>query len=175
LVQTGMRVAECAALTLGAIELSERSGWIAILDGKGRKQRSVPANGTVRSALADYLAPEWDIPPTVKALAAAWPDQPRDTPLWLGQRGPMTVRSISRTVAELVVPLARRGLIGADTTAHTLRHTFATIYLQDNPGDLVGLASLLGHSSIKTTQIYVQQSDEELHRKVERGRLNAYT
>jgi integrase len=36
---------------------------------------------------------------------------------------------------------------------HVLRHTFATRYLEANPGDLRGLAALLGHSSLNTVMI----------------------
>lgn len=60
------------------------------------------------------------------------------------------------------------------TSAHTLRHTFATHYLKTHPGDLVGLASLLGHSSLNTTRLYVQPTAEELAQKVEDLSLNAY-
>jgi integrase len=36
------------------------------------------------------------------------------------------------------------------------------------------LAALLGHSSIEIMRIYVEHTAEELARRVERGRLNAY-
>ena len=174
LAQTGMRLSECAALRLGDIAITERMGQIIIRAGKGNKQRKVPANASVRGALAEYLGLRWDVAPTIKAVLVVWEDRPGDTPLWVGQRGALSARSIARTIEELVAPLARRGLLPDGTSAHTLRHTFATSYLADNPGDLVGLAALLGHSSLETTRIYVEQTDEELARRVEAGRLNAY-
>ncbi len=62
----------------------------------------------------------------------------------------------------------------AVTTPHTLRHTFSTRYLVRHPGDLVGLAWLLGHSSVRTTQIYVQPTEEEMAERVSQIDLNAY-
>ncbi|MDP9350189.1 MAG: tyrosine-type recombinase/integrase [Chloroflexota bacterium] len=53
-----------------------------------------------------------------------------------------------------------RQLLPPDASAHTLRHTFAMFYLKDNLGDLVGLATILGHSSLDTTRIYAQHSAE---------------
>ncbi len=47
-------------------------------------------------------------------------------------------------------------------------------YLKDDPGDLVGLATLLGHSSLDTTRIYGQHSAEYLASRVDRLALNAY-
>ncbi len=47
-------------------------------------------------------------------------------------------------------------------------------YLNDNPGDLVGLATLLGHTSLDTTRIYTQHCEEYLASRVDRLALNAY-
>jgi len=52
-------------------------------------------------------------------------------------------------------------------TPHVLRHTFATRYLERNPGDLRGLAALLGHRSLDTVMVYTQPTIEELTRRME--------
>ncbi|MBK7916696.1 MAG: tyrosine-type recombinase/integrase [Chloroflexi bacterium] len=70
--------------------------------------------------------------------------------------------------------LHRLGQVPAEATPHSLRHTFATRYLLRHPGDLVGLARLLGHTSIQTTQIYVQPTEAEMARRVSQIDLNAY-
>jgi integrase/recombinase XerC len=67
-----------------------------------------------------------------------------------------------------------RGLVPQNTSAHTLRHTFAQTYLAEYPGDLVGLATLLGHTSLDTTRLY-KPSIEQLTGRVEHLPLNAYT
>jgi integrase/recombinase XerC len=65
-------------------------------------------------------------------------------------------------------------LVPVETSAHTLRHTFARNYLAQYPGDLVGLATLLGHSSLDTTKLYSQPTVSQLSTRVEQLKINAY-
>lgn len=55
-----------------------------------------------------------------------------------------------------------------------MSHTFATRYLAAHQDDLVGLAHLLGRSSLAATMIYVQPTEDELAARVDRIDLNAY-
>jgi site-specific recombinase XerD len=195
LLQTGMRIGECAALSERDITFGERGGAVTIRAGKGNKARTVPLNGTARAALAGYLAPQLGVEPTIKAVAAAWPQHrfsragrrptewARDTeserngtaPLFLSQKGQrLDSTAIWRMFIGLVDACAIRGLVRSDTTPHALRHTFGRCYLAAHPGDLVGLARLLGHSSLDTTSIYTQPTADELALKVEQLPLNAY-
>jgi site-specific recombinase XerD len=176
MVQTGVRIGECQALCLGDIQMTERHGWMTIRLGKGKKTRKVPLNASVRQALAEYLGPLWGVEATLKAVTKTWFEQPATDPLWWSQKGgSLSSRTISVMIETLVNSCAQRNLVPADTTPHTLRHTFATNYLKDHPGDLVGLGVLLGHSSLETTRIYVQPSADDLQQRVEATRLNAYS
>jgi len=91
LMQTGIRLGECAALTFEDITFGERSGTLQVRAGKGNKARSVPLNASAREALAAYVAPRLEIDkPTLKAVASKWP-KPKSSqsfgPLWLSQKG----------------------------------------------------------------------------------------
>jgi site-specific recombinase XerD len=176
LVQTGIRISECVALRLADVQMSERQGQITVRAGKGNKVRVVPLNASARRALLEYLAARWSVAAEWKSVLTAWTSQPVTTPLWRSQKGNrLSVRAMSGVVEQLVELCVRRKLVPEDTSAHTLRHTFATNYLKDYPGDLVGLAALLGHSSLETTRIYVQPSADDLAQRVESTRLNAYS
>lgn len=178
LLQTGMRIGECQALTFEDITFGQKSGTVTIRAGKGNKARQVPLNGSARAALACYAAPLLGVDGSMKAVAAAWPRCRRGQPpfpLWRSQKGnPLSSVAIWRVVKGLVHECAARGLVPPDTTPHVLRHTFAHRYLDQHRGDLVGLARLLGHVDLSTTQIYVQPTAKELAKRVEQLPLNAY-
>jgi site-specific recombinase XerD len=112
LLQTGIRLSECAALTLGDITFGERNGTLRVRAGKGNKARSVPLKASAREALAAYLS---------------------------------------------------------------LRLSSARSYLAQYPGDVVGLATLLGHSSLDTTRLYCQPEASQLAARVEQLDINAYS
>ncbi len=151
LVGASLRVGELLALKVGDVTLGERSGKVVIRRGKHRGYRTVPLTTSVRKALTAWLEahPQADDP---------------DAPLWLGQRGPLTDRS---AINRMLAKYARRAGV-KPFGPHVLRHTFATRYLAANPGDLRGLAALLGHSSLNTVMIYTEPRLEDLSGRMER-------
>ncbi len=177
LVQTGMRLGECSALTLGDITCGERSGNALIRAGKGNKVRRVPLNASAREALAAYVGPRLEVERvSLKAVAARWPTEnslrSREA-LFLSQKGgALTSSAMGQLIAELVVAAGDR--VPAETSAHHLRHTFARNYLAHYPGDVVGLATLLGHSSLDTTRLYSEPAAAELAGRLEGLALNMY-
>jgi len=56
---------------------------------------------------------------------------------------------------------------------HMLRHTFATVFLE-NGGSLVSLQRLLGHTSLKTTEIYLHMSFKHLKEDYEKASHKFY-
>jgi site-specific recombinase XerD len=132
LLQTGIRLSECAALAFEDITFGERSGLLCIRAGKGNKARSVPLNASAREALAAYVAPRLGMEKSsLKAVAARWP-KPKSPeahePIFLSQKGgALTTSAMGQMIAELVK--AAGDLVPEETSAHTLRHTFARSYL----------------------------------------------
>lgn len=52
--------------------------------------------------------------------------------------------------------------------AHSFRHLFAKMFLEEYNGSIAELADILGHNSLETTRIYAKTTDEEKRRKLEK-------
>jgi site-specific recombinase XerD len=160
MLQAGLRVGEVAALKVGDITMSDRSGSVRIRQGKGLKARDVPLNATARRALKQHL--------DHRQVGRQVPG--RDAPLFVSSRE--TAMPV-RTIQSVIASIARRArLKRVAVSAHTLRHSFALGYLRDNPGKLLELAGLLGHESLDTTVVYTRPSRDDLAADLERSHLN---
>lgn len=122
LLDTGMRRGECAGLKVADIDLDHN---IAVVMGKGRRQRACPFGTKTARDLDRYLRERGKHP------AAALPN------LWLGHSGPMSESGIYQTVQKR----AEQAGVGHLYT-HLFRHTYAHQWLASggNEGDLMRLA-----------------------------------
>ena len=153
LAGTGLRVSEALTLSVADVLLDARPPHLVVRAGKGGQSRRVPLTAEVGRALRDYLADLARRGLSVKA----------DASLWLGQRGALRNPS---TINKLLAGYADQVGV-ADVTPHTLRHTFATNYLDKHPGDVRGLAAILGHADLRTTMIYTEPDLATLARRME--------
>jgi site-specific recombinase XerD len=118
--------------------------------GKGRKVRVVPVGEIALGALDRYLQQGRS-----RLTSGAETDY-----LFLSRSGrPLSSSDVQRRLARC---LARAG-VPAGTTPHTLRHSFAT-HLLEGGADLRVIQELLGHSSLRTTQVYTHVSAAHLRR-----------
>ena len=144
---TGVRVSELTGISLQNLDLHEQ--YILVF-GKGAKERIIPIGRMAVTALSSYLLESR--PLLYKKNAAA------SDALFLNNSGtPLSDRSVRRVLDKYVELLA----VHKRVTPHTLRHSFAT-HLLDNGADLRSVQELLGHVSLKTTQIYTHVSSERL-------------
>ncbi len=151
---TGMRVSELAALQRDQINLKRDELSIR---GKGDKLRIVFLSGRSRAAIKEYLELREDENPSLfirHDRAAPNPDTIEDANR---EVGPLTPRSVER----LVRFYATAAGIPKKVSPHTLRHSFATDLLM-NGADIRSVQSLLGHTSITTTQIYTHVTNRQL-------------
>jgi integrase/recombinase XerC len=147
LYASGLRVSELAGLDLRRINFGD--GMLRVR-GKGRKERIVPFGSKARQALDDYL------PVREKVMIES---KKRDqTALFLNAHGDrLTTRSVDRLVKKYV----RRFGPNVKTSAHSLRHAFASHLLAEG-ADLRAIQEMLGHQSLATTQKYTQVSIKQL-------------
>jgi integrase/recombinase XerC len=140
---SGLRLSELAGLTLGAVDLADRT--VSVL-GKGNKARIVPVGRHAIDALKHWLRER-----------ARWARTATDA-LFVGRSGrPLSARAVQLRVAAW----GRRQGIGVHVHPHMFRHSFAT-HLLESSGDLRGVQELLGHADIGTTQIYTHLDFQHL-------------
>lgn len=141
----GLRLAELANLKIGDISADYRT--IRIL-GKGEKERIVPLIGRMGEILKKYFSQFSSQNICIGQKKA----------LILSKKGePISERTIQRIVDR---KLKGAGIQGK-TSPHILRHTFAT-HLLNEGADLREIQELLGHSSLKATQVYTHTNIEKL-------------
>ena len=149
LYATGCRASEVSNLRPDDVHLSQ---GFCLARGKGDKERLVPLGRRAVAAVQEYLNHER---PKLVAAAAVPPRW-----LLLSRRG----RRLRRErIWELVKQYALR--VGAPSSIgpHTLRHSFATHMLAGG-ADLRQVQEMLGHASIRTTQIYTHVDTSRLKR-----------
>ena len=139
LISTGIRIQEASLITLNDISLQEKT---IIIHGKGRKERQLfILNKYVLSSLKNWL--------TIRKTSS-----PKCNNIFINKYGnPLSIHSIENIFRKYKT----LSNINIKATPHYLRHTFATNLLT-NGADLRSVQEILGHSSISTTQIYLEIS-----------------
>ena len=139
----GLRISELVGLNVTDV----RGNQLRVL-GKGNKERMLFLNEACQSALEDWLT-ERSMLTLVDQNALFVTLQNR--------------RRISRAAVHKLVKkhLAAAGLDSTQYSAHKLRHTAATLMLQ-NGVDVRTLQEVLGHDHLNTTQIYTHVDNDDL-------------
>lgn len=133
----GLRASEAAGVTLSSIDIN--LGVMRVF-GKGSKERIALVGKPALEAVQRYLT---DLRPRLVK-----PDRPTDV-MFLSQNGRPLERVAIWQRVQKAAKLAGLGHVHP----HMLRHSFAT-HLLAGGADLRVVQELLGHSNLKTTQIY---------------------
>ncbi len=174
LFSTGLRVSELINLKRDNVNLKRDEFTVT---GKGRKSRVVFMSEQAKYWITKYLTARKDLNPYLfishdKRRGKQAPSLGKEGPKagranagpgsgkvsgGGGHDEPLTQRSMQRIVHKY----AKAAGITKNVTPHTLRHSYATDLLQ-NGADIRSVQTMLGHSSITTTQIYTHITDREL-------------
>lgn len=146
---SGVRVSELCGLKVDDLDLQR---GVALVFGKGSKERLVPLHDLMQRLLADYLE--------------KWRPQfvPRSPFLFLNRSGNGLTRQF---IWKLVKKYTNLAGVRTTVSPHTFRHSFAT-HLLEGGADLRSVQILLGHASLSATEIYTHVDAARLlaiHRK----------
>lgn len=151
----GLRISELVGLNV-----SDYRGESLRVVGKGNKERTVYLNDACRDAIDNYLS--------VRKLLVP----PRVTAMFLSnRRARMSCDSVQVMVKK---NLTKAGLDASLYSTHKLRHTAATLMLQ-NGVDVRTLQEVLGHENLNTTQIYTHIDNAELRTAAEANPLSHFS
>ena len=139
LFATGVRVSELCSLTPTQIDFTTHK---IIINGKGSKERILQiGNEDVKKILSEYYAAfKTDITKT------GW--------FFINR---LHKRYSEESVRNMIVKYLKLANIDMHVTPHMFRHSFATLLLESDV-DIRYIQKMLGHSSIKTTEIYTNVS-----------------
>ncbi len=145
LYATGLRVSELVSLRMHNIDFER--GTLRVR-GKGDKDRVVPI-----AAPALALVRHW-----ATVARGTFVRDPAEEGLFLTRLGRPMTRMRFHQLLKGYLPGAG---VPRETSAHTLRHSFAT-HMMEGGADLRVIQELLGHASLATTEIYTHVSTERL-------------
>ena len=138
---TGMRVTEIISLDVADVHMDE--GFVTCQNAG--KQRNIPLGSISIKALKEYID---------DARPIMIKDE-NETALFVNVNGKRLTRQGFWKIVKFYKEQAH---ITKDITPHVLRHSFATHLLQ-NGADLKAIQTMLGHSDISSTQVYMQFQD----------------
>ena len=141
---TGMRVTEIISLNVEDVNVEE--GYVTCK--QGAKQRNIPLGSLSLKALKEYMND------ARKVLIK----NDKEKALFVNVNGRRLTR---QGFWKIVKYYKEQAHITKDITPHVLRHSFATHLLQ-NGADLKAIQTMLGHSDISSTQVYMQFQDPGL-------------
>ena len=131
LYSAGLRRSEL--INLKITDIDGKRMLIKVEDAKGNKDRYTLLSSKLLEKLRNYYK-KW---------------KPK---IYLFE-GPEGMKYSARSIANIIKNAATKAGIKKNVTPHMLRHSFAT-HLLENGTDLRNIQVLLGHSSLKTTEIY---------------------
>jgi site-specific recombinase XerD len=148
----GLRVGEVHKLNLDNLNLKAKT--ITVL-GKGKRQRILPLNNEIVQLLSEWIAVRHNFLNSRHSKA-----------LFLSKKGN---RLAIRTMEDNFIKQLKKSRLSLHfkVSCHTLRHSFAS-HLNDNGTDVLVIQSLLGHSSPKSSEIYIHPSEQRVREALEK-------
>lgn len=136
----GLRVSEAASIKISDIDFDRQI--IHIKGAKGRKDRTTLLSKNIETQIRNFLL---ENEPT----------------LYLFEGQDKKSHISDRTIQKVFETAVQNAGINKNASVHSLRHSFAT-HLLESGADLRAIQELLGHESLKTTEIYTHVSNKTM-------------
>jgi site-specific recombinase XerD len=148
----GLRVGEVHNLNLENLNLKAKK--ITVI-GKGKRKRILPLNDEMVHLLSEWMA-----------VRHNFLNSRHSQTLFISKKGN---RLAIRTMEDNFIKVLKKSKLSLHfkATCHTLRHSFAS-HLNDNGTDVLVIQSLLGHSSPKSTDVYIHPSEQRIRQALEK-------
>ena len=148
----GLRVGEVNGLNLENMDMKNKKINVT---GKGKKRRTLHLNSEMAHVLSEWVA-----------VRSRFPRSDKSKALFLSKKGNrLAIRTMEDNFKKLVIKANLS--VHFKVTCHTLRHSFAS-HLNDNDVEVLVIQSLLGHSSPKSTHIYIHPSEQRVREALEK-------
>ena len=146
-LQAGLRVGEISNLEIKDLFIDKGHSHIHIRQGKGNKSRLVTIGESLRNHLRRYLKER----------------KSKSQNLFTSERSDhMSTSAIQKVVKKAM----KNSNLPAHYSAHSLRHTYATLLYRSSGNNLRLVQQQLGHSSVQTTTVYANVMNEDVEKAV---------
>ncbi len=151
-LQTGIRISSLLKLNISDIDFNNKTANII---AKGNKEDTIYLNDYTITKIKEYL--------NTRSFD--------NDALFISERN----KRISKETVEHICKKAFElsGIANKGYSAHTFRHTAASLYFKKT-GDILVVKNILGHKSISSTEIYLHIDNQELKNAVDANPLNDY-
>ena len=148
----GLRVGEVHSMKKHDIDLKNKKVTVT---GKGNRERTLQLTDEMIEIITDWLAVRG------KFLNSDISDN-----LFISKKGnPLAIRTMEDNFKKIIE--ASTINVNFNVTPHTLRHSFAS-HLNDEGVDILVLQKILGHSTPRSTEIYIHPSEKKVREALEK-------
>ncbi len=148
----GLRVGEVHGLSIEDIDLNEMKINVV---GKGGKRRTLHITDEMSGIISDWLS-----------VRKYFLNNDKINNLFISKKGnPLAIRTMEDNFKKILVASEIKAYF--NVTPHTFRHSFAS-HLNDKDVDILILQSLLGHSTPRSTEIYIHPSEKRVREALEK-------
>jgi site-specific recombinase XerD len=148
----GLRVGEVHSLKIHDIELKNKKITVT---GKGNKKRTLQLTDEMAGIITDWLS-----------VRDKFLNSDKSDSLFISKKGnPLAIRTMEDNFKKIIETSTIN--VSFNITPHTLRHSCAS-HLNDEGVDILVLQRILGHSTPRSTEIYIHPSEKRVREALEK-------